>query len=92
MPSEKDARRTNQPKAAVERVGEVCEHCSWTLTIEEVQRRHQEQFGTAPSASGIRSKLASLGEGHAYFNRGHRVRRTLSPQAIERYINTEGEQ
>lgn len=77
----------DSPRPAVERIAERCRECNWTLTIEEVQRREQERRGREPTAERTRSILGSLGEGHAYFNRGHRVTRTMSPQQIERYID-----
>ncbi|MDS0280273.1 hypothetical protein NDI85_21040 [Halomicroarcula sp. S1AR25-4] len=85
-----DSSRTDADRV-VERIGESCEHCSWTLTIEEVIRREQDRVGRKPTPERIRSKLGSLGEGHAYFNRGHRVKRRISLEEIEAYVGTEGQ-
>jgi hypothetical protein len=77
-----------QSTGGVEQVGVSCDSCDWTLTIKDVIEREKERYGHTPSASRIRSKFGSLEEGHAYFNRGHRVKRELSPQQIDRALDT----
>lgn len=67
----------------LEQVGVSCDSCDWTLTIQDVIDREVERCGRKPSSTRIRSKFGSLGEGHAYFNRGHGVSLELDTNEIE---------
>ena len=64
-----------------------CDSCNWQLTVSDlIERIENNNTLYKPTADRIRSKMGSLGEGHAYFNRGHSVSILLSKDQIEQYL------
>jgi hypothetical protein len=58
------------------------------LTIEDIiERIENDSTGFDPTPQRIREKFGSLSEGHAYFNRGHRISTHLSVDEIERVLH-----
>ena len=79
-------------QAGTDRVGVTCDSCDWNLTVSDViERIEADDFDTV-SASRISAKFGSLGEGHAYFNRGHRISIELETEEVEQALQpgTEG--
>lgn len=66
-----------------------CNGCEWTLTIADIMQ-HIEDGAAAfkpTNPDRIRSKMGSLREGHAYFNRdGHRIKPHLSVDEIKQAL------
>lgn len=74
----------------IESVGAVCDSCDWELTIADVIKHiEDDRVPLDPTPQRIRKKFGSLGEGHAYFNRGHRTGTCLSTDEIEHRLDIE---
>lgn len=71
-----------------EQIGASCNACDWTLTIDDVLSRLEDSnVSLAPTPQRVRNKLGSYAEGHAYFNRGHRVKTHLSTEDISEVLD-----
>lgn len=72
-------------------VGVSCDSCEWTLTVADAVERLEEAPHDRVTPSRIRRKFSSLGEGHAYFNRGHTIDVHLSKDDVARVLSESGE-
>lgn len=66
-----------------------CDSCDWTLTVSDVVERLREKEPRRVSARRVRQKFGSLGEGHAYFNRGHAIDIHGDESAIQEILDDE---
>lgn len=74
-----------------EHVGVTCDSCDWTLTVADVVGRLEEKEYERVTPRRVREKFGSLGEGHAYFNRGHRISVGLDSDDVERALQPDTE-
>lgn len=69
------------------KTGVDCDSCDWSLTIKDILERIEEGPVSIKGPEYIRRRFSSAGEGHAYFNRGHRISTHLSADEIEEALN-----
>jgi len=65
-------------------VGVDCDTCDWEVTVGEIIRRIKDSPVNIYTAEYINQRLSSAGEGHAHFNRGHRISTHLSVAEIQK--------